>query len=80
MPNDESTQNSVSFEAAYKRLDEIACLLEDSTTPLEKSFALFEEGQKLLRTCQDILDKAEKRLKVIQVRPDGYDVEEQDIG
>lgn len=58
---------SHSFEEAYSRLDEIARLLEDETTSLERSFSLYEEGQKLLKKCQAMLDEAEKKLRIIQV-------------
>lgn len=68
------------FEPAFKRLEEIARLLEDSSTTLESSFQLYEEGQKLLKTCQDMLDQAEKKLKLIKVHADGHDIEETTLG
>jgi len=70
---------SLTFEQAFKRLEEISRLLEKADTPLEESFSLFEEGQRLLAVCQTMLDKAEKRLKVIQVSGEGVRVEERSL-
>ena len=67
------------FEEAYKRLDEIIKELDDSNTPLEKSFALFEEGQKLLKLCNQMLDKAEKRLKVLIETDEEFRIKEEGI-
>ncbi len=74
---DNKTDSKLTFEQAYKRLDEIARELEDSDTPLEKSFDLFEEGQKLIRMCHQLLDRAEKRLKVLTEVDTGFDVKEE---
>ncbi len=67
------------FEEAYQRLEAIARELEDGSTPLEKSFVLYEEAQKLLKTCHRMLDQAEKRLKVLQVGEGGVEVREERI-
>ncbi len=66
----------VTFEDAYRRLEEISRKLEDSSTPLETSFKLFEEGQLLLAHCQKLLDDAERRIHVIKSGRDGVITEE----
>lgn len=71
--------NRLSFEDAYKRLEEIAKKLENSNTPLEDSFELYSEGQKLIESCQGILDEAEKKLKILRIQPEGYNIEETDL-
>jgi len=73
-------QPEITFEEAYKRLDEIVRELDNSDTPLEKSFILFEEGQKLLKICNQMLDRAEKRLKVLVETETGFNVREEDLG
>jgi len=65
MSDNELQSKELNFERAFQRLEEIARKLEDSDTELEISFKLFEEGQKLLKKCHSLLDKAEKRLKVL---------------
>ncbi len=53
----------MSFEEAIKRLEEIVKQLENPEIPLEESLKLFEEGSALVRQCEEILDKAELRIK-----------------
>jgi len=79
MSKSENQQDRLSFEEAYKRLEEIAKKLEDGDTPLEDSFELYTEGQKLINSCQGILDQAEKRLKILKIQPGGYHIEETDL-
>lgn len=55
----------MSFESATKRLEEIVALLERGNTSLEESLRLYEEGVGLVRACNDALDNAEKRIKVL---------------
>lgn len=55
----------MSFESATKRLEEIVAQLERGNTSLEDSLRLYEEGVGLVRACNDALDNAEKRIKVL---------------
>lgn len=77
MKSEAQTSTSLSFEDAYRRLEEIARILEDGTAPLEKAFNLFEEGQHLLEHCHKLLDQAEKRLKIIQIGEKGVEIREE---
>lgn len=54
-----------SFEAAQQRLREIVQRMEDPNLPLEESLALFEEGGRLAKHCQALLDRAEARIEVL---------------
>lgn len=60
-----SENKNITFEAAVKRLEEIVDLLERGNTSLDESLALYEEGVGLVRFCNDALDGAEKRIKVL---------------
>lgn len=53
------------YEAAKKRLEEIALKLEDSELSLDKSIELYEEGSKLVAICYEKLNKAEFRISQI---------------
>jgi len=55
--------NEINFEAALKRLEEIADKLERGDIPLEDSLNLYEEGQKLINLCREKLSKAEAKVK-----------------
>lgn len=72
-------EDNMSFEEAYRRLEGIATELEDGETPLEKSFSLYEEGQKLLKLCQNMLDNAEKKFKMLQISDTGIAVKENNL-
>ena len=61
---------NLSFEQALTRLEEIVRSLENGQTKLEDSLALFEEGVRLVRLCNERLDGAEQKIKVLSLTPD----------
>ena len=67
-----------SFEEAVGRLEEIVRLLENGTATLDESLKLYEEGIALVRVCNDKLDSAEKKIKVLTLSEDGS-VEEKEL-
>ena len=73
------TENKTpSFEEAVTRLNEIISMLENGTAPLDRSLALYEEGIALVRFCNETLDRAEKRIKIL-TRNDAGEVVEADF-
>lgn|GEM_PF-238762 len=57
--------NSLSFEASYKRLEEILEKLNSTHISLEDSLKLYEEADKLISTCNDKLLSAEQKVQVL---------------
>lgn len=57
--------NEFNFEAALKRLEEIALALENGNAQLETSLSLFEEGVGLIKECNARLDAAEQKVKLL---------------
>ena len=55
----------ISFEDARKRLDEISSKLEKGDAALDEALSLFEEGTGLIKLCNEKLDAAEKKIKVL---------------
>lgn len=53
------------FEDSLDELETIVSQLESGAKPLEESLALYEKGIAALRKCHGILDKAEKRIKLL---------------
>ena len=51
----------LTYERAYKRLEEIVEKLENGSVPLEESMKLFEEGTKLANFCNTKLNAAEQK-------------------
>lgn len=65
------------FEEAMKRLEEIVRELEKGSFSLSESLQKFEEGLKLGKTCREILEKAEARVKTLMADESGR-IEETD--
>jgi exodeoxyribonuclease VII small subunit len=58
---------NLSFEEAFKELEDTVHRLEEGGLTLDESIALFERGMKLAKHCDQKLDDAE--LKVSQLVP-----------
>ena len=54
-----------SFEKSLAELQNIVNELEEGTIGLEESMQRFEKGISLLRTCYQILEKAEQKIEVL---------------
>lgn len=59
------------FEQSVEELEVIARRLESGDATLDESLALFEQGVKLAKSCQKMLDEAEMKVSVLMVNPDG---------
>ena len=68
-------QNNMNFESATARLEEIVKLLEKGNTSLDESLKLYEEGVHLVRFCNNALDEAEKKIKMLVIDTNGEIVE-----
>lgn len=55
----------MNFEESMKNLENIATELEKGDLSLEESVAKFEEGMKLSKQCNDIIEKAEKKITIL---------------
>ncbi len=58
-------KNDASLENHLSGLEKIVSELENGELSLEESLKKFEEGVKLTKNCQQIIDDAEKRIKII---------------
>ena len=69
MSKNESTKkakdNTVDFEYAEKRLEEILDILKSGEESLDKSLELYEEGIGLVKLCNEKLDDAERKIATI---------------
>lgn len=66
------------FEETINKLEDIVRKLENGDVTLDESLSLFEQGIKLSKSCQKMLDNAEKKVSVLMVNDDG-EVEKQDF-
>ena len=65
----------LNFEEAMKELETIANELEKGELSLEESVSKFEEGMKLSKKCNDMIEKAEKKITIL-LQKDGKIEEE----
>lgn len=61
-------KNEISFEQALARLEQIVKSLEGGNVPLEDLIKLFDEGTSLVKLCTERLDKAEEKVKLLQMK------------
>lgn len=59
----------MSLEKNFAKLEETIEKLEKEDISLEESFLAYNEGMKLLKQCNDEIDKIEK--KVLKISEDG---------
>lgn len=66
------------FEKSISELENIVRQLETGDVTLDESLALFEQGIKLSKNCQKLLDNAEKKVSVLMADGEGG-MEKQDF-
>ena len=73
-----SPVQDLSYEQALGELEALLSTMEGESRDLEGTMAMFERGKALITRCQQLLEKAE--LKVRQLTADGevIDLEDQD--
>ena len=64
-------KKNVNFEESMARLEEILSELEGGNGSLDELLKLYTEGVALIRTCNEHLEQAEQRVKMLQIQPDG---------
>lgn len=57
---------SKTIEKSFEEINEIIRMMDDDSVSLEQSFKLYEKGIKLVKQCNDKIDKVEKKLMVIE--------------
>lgn len=56
---------TTTIEDSFTQLDDIIAQLESGSLSLDESFKKYNEGIKLIKTCNQQLDKVEKQIIVI---------------
>lgn len=62
-------KETVSLEDNFARLEETIEKLESEDTSLEEAFALYTGGMEILKSCNEQIDRVEK--KVLKLTEDG---------
>ncbi|MCL2742817.1 MAG: exodeoxyribonuclease VII small subunit [Planctomycetaceae bacterium] len=58
--------NELTFEKSVSRLEEIVKQLDDTGTGLDSALECYEEGVRLLKHCNNILDTAQRRIEILR--------------
>jgi exodeoxyribonuclease VII small subunit len=66
MAKSSEAANEQNFETAMGRLEGLVEEMEAEDLPLERLIVNYEEGIKLVKTCQQKLAEAEKKIEIIQ--------------
>lgn len=68
------------FEESMKTLEEIVSELENGNLNLDESVKKFEEGMKIAKQCNTILENAEKKITILlekdgELKEEDFDAE-----
>ncbi|PMP65049.1 MAG: exodeoxyribonuclease VII small subunit [Thermodesulfobacterium geofontis] len=66
---------TLSFESALKRIEQILKQLENKELDLEEAINLYEEGLRLIHFCEEKLKNARTRIEVILKDKEGFKLE-----
>jgi len=67
------TEQTIGFEEAMEKLEEIVAKLESGDVPLEEAIELFQEGMRLSRICSQKLESVERKIEML-LEEDGQTV------
>lgn len=66
---EEEKKEEFRLEEAFNKIEELLEKLGDRDVSLEESFTLYQEGMKLLKQCNDKIDRVEKQM--LQIDEEG---------
>ena len=61
----DNENKELSLEEYFGQLDTVVEGMEQDEVSLEKSFELYEKGIGLLKKCNDMIDKVEKKVQIL---------------
>lgn len=69
-----AAKKTKTLETAFDELKEILGQLEQEDVTLDQSFKLYNDGMKLLKYCNEALDKVEKEIIIINENGDANEL------
>ena len=64
-------KKTMTFEESLARAEEILQQLEAGNEPLDRTLKLYEEGIGLIRSCNEQLEAAEQKIRMLRMQSDG---------
>ncbi len=77
MVNEAESSCGLSFEGELENLERVVNLLERGELTLEEAIRQYESGFQSLKRCQEILDRARKRIEILTGSIDSRDSQSQ---
>ncbi len=68
-------QSAKTFESQLQELETIVEAMEEGDLPLEDALKQFEQGVKLTKNCQQLLEKAKQRIQVLSEQQELVDLD-----
>lgn len=68
MPKD-PPKSPAAFETAMEALEQLVARMEAGDLPLEESLREYQRGMELVRSCQEALDEAQRRIDSVVESP-----------
>ena len=68
----------LTYEQALAELERLLSALEGESKDLETTMAFFERGKALIARCQELLDKAELKVRQLSKNGELVDIQEPD--
>lgn len=70
-----TSKKEKTLEQSFEELEQIVQQLESEELSLEDSFQIYQNGMKLLKNCNEAIDRVEKQLIILNENEVGYDIE-----
>ena len=61
----EENKKDLSLEEHFNEIELLLADMERDDISMEKSFELYEKGMKLLKSCNEKIDKVEKKVQIL---------------
>lgn len=62
---EKTTGEEMNIEQTFEALEELIGKMEAGETTLEESFKYYEAGMKLVKSCNDQIEKVEKQIMIL---------------
>lgn len=69
---EEQESQELGLEEMFSQIEKVLAGLEEEEASLEEAFALYQRGIRLVKQCNDRIDRVEKELQILN----GADIEE----
>ncbi len=68
-------EKDMTLEETFAGLEEVIRTMEQGEISLEESFKLYHKGMDMLKSCNDKIDKVEKKMLVLDSEGAAYEFE-----